>query len=284
MAEELAKALAAVKEACKVVSGELAEDPTCDKVTAMTNVTMRKNFSKGEMFDVMKSLHTAVVSITTFLEGMGHMPKDTEVKLSKLESVVMDLESDKDALAQKWKTGSIIIQSNTKAANPLVKAEKNITKEELGAHAAELIMKKTGVEIEEKDLTRLHFVPGGSLKIKFKDLKYGSKFRDVVQAIKKPSPDQKALNLFCNFELTRSRNNLLYEVRKAVRENKIAKYFVDFNGDISILEKLGDEEQMKLTRMSEVAEANFTRKVNGKQPARTFTAKHFREWLLTREA
>ena len=90
--------------------------------------------------------------------------------------------------------------------------------------------------------------------------------------------------MFCNFELTRSRNNLLYEVRKAVRENKIAKYFVDFNGDISILEKLGDEEQMKLTRMSEVAEANFTRKVNGKQPAGTFTAKHFREWLLTREA
>ena len=112
-------------------------------------------------------------------------------------------------------------------------------------------------------------------------MKQNSKFREVVRAIKKPTTEQKALNLYGNFELTKCRNNLLYEVRKAVRENKLAKYFVDFNGEISVLVNPGDKEQMKLTRLSEVAEANFSRRTNGKQPARTFTAESFRDWLKT---
>ena len=163
-----------------------------------------------------------------------------------------------------------------------MKAEKDVAKGELGAHAADLIKQKTGVEIEEDDLSKIHFVPGGGLKIKFKDLKHDSKFRKVVAAIKKPRPAQKALNLYCNFELTKSRNNLLYEVRKAVRENKLAKYFVDFNGEISVLVNLNDSDQLKLTRLSEVAEANFNRRTDGKQPSRTWTAEYFRQWLSTK--
>ena len=276
---ELVKALEAIKNACKAVSNELAENPECDRPTAMTAAQMKKNISMGEMFDVMKGLQTALVNITSYLESINQLPKTNEVKLSKLEDKVKDLESDKDALAQKWKVGSIILQSNPNGDKPLVKAEKDISKEQLGAHAIDLIKQKTDVDIEEKDLSKLHFVPGGGLKLKFKNLKHDSKFRQVVAAIKKPKPAQKALNLYCNFELTKTRNNLLYEVRKAVREGKLAKYFVDYNGEISILANLGDTEQMKLTRLSEVAEANFNRRTNGKQPARTWTAEHFRQKL-----
>ena len=276
---ELVKALEAIKNACKAVSNELAENPECDRPSAMTAAQMKKTISMGEMFDVMKGLQTALVNITSYLESINQLPKNNEVKLSKLEDKVKDLESDKDALAQKWKVGSIILQSNPNGDNPLVKAEKDISKEQLGAHAINLIKQKTDVDIEEKDLSKLHFVPGGGLKLKFKNLKHGSKFREVVAAIKKPKPAQKALNLYCNFELTKTRNNLLYEVRKAVREGKLAKYFVDYNGEISILANLGDTEQMKLTRLSEVAEANFNRRTNGKQPARTWTAEHFRQKL-----
>ena len=279
---ELVKALEAIKNACKAVSNELAENPECDRPTAMTAAQMKKNISMGEMFDVMKGLQTAMVNITSYLESINQLPKTNEVKLSKLEDKVKDLESDKDALAQKWKVGSIILQSNPNGDKPLVKAEKDISKEQLGAHAIDLIKQKTDVDIEEKDLSKLHFVPGGGLKLKFKNLKHDSKFRQVVAAIKKPKPAQKALNLYCNFELTKTRNNLLYEVRKAVREGKLAKYFVDYNGEISILANLGDTEQMKLTRLSEVAEANFNRRTSGKQPARTWTAEYFRHWLSTK--
>ena len=75
------------------------------------------------------------------------------------------------------------------------------------------------------------------------------------------------------------RNSLLYEVRKAVKESRIAKYFVDYTGAISIQLKLNNKEQMLLTRLTEVADANFSRRSVGKQPARTMTPKAFREFL-----
>ena len=90
----------------------------------------------------------------------------------------------------------------------------------------------------------------------------------------------KGLNLYCNFELTKARNSLLYEVRKAVREHKVAKYFVDYTGAISIQVSLNNKEQKLLTRLTEVVDASFTRGTNGsKQPPRTMTPQAFREYL-----
>ena len=270
--EELVKALEALTNACKAVNSDFGENPLGEKPASV-------NKKQEQLYEVFKELYGAVKNITDYLTKIGHKADDTKVQLDKLDAKVKDLESDKDALAQKWKVGSIIISSNPNGNNALVKAEKDIPKGELAAHAANLVKQKTGVDIEEDDLSKIHFVPGGGLKIKFKDLKHDSKFRKVVAAIKKPKPAEKALNLYCNFELTKSRNNLLFEVRKAVRENKLAKYFVDFTGEISVLVNLDDSEQLKLTRLSEVAEANFNRRTNGKQPARTWTAEYFRQKL-----
>ena len=101
-----------------------------------------------------------------------------------------------------------------------------------------------------------------------------------MAGIKKPDATQKGLNLYCNFELTKMRNSLLYEVRKAVREGKVAKYFVDYTGAISIQASLNNKEQVLLTRLTEAADANFSRKSVGKQPARTMTPQDFREYLI----
>ena len=183
--------------------------------------------------------------------------------------------------------GTIIVQSNPKANNPLVKPEKEIKKEQLPAHAASLIKLKTGIEIEEGDLTKLHYIPVGGLKLRFKDHKQTSKFREIVEAIKKPRPAQKALNLYCNFELTKMRNNLLYEVRKAKRENKLAKYFVDYDGSVSVLVNLRDSVNMKLTRLSGVMEerpGGGGYQSRQPQPARTFTAEAFRNLITTQES
>ena len=275
--EELVKALEALKNACKAVNSDFGEHPMGEKPAGLG----KSQVNRTHLYEVVKELYGAVTNITDYLTKIGHKADETKEQLDKMDAKVRDLESDKDALAQKWKIGSIIISSNAKADNSLVKAEKDVPKDELGAHAADLIKQKTGVEIEEDDLSKIHFVPGGGLKIKFKDLKHDSKFRKVVAAIKKPKPAQKALNLYCNFELTKSRNNLLYEVRKAVRESKLAKYFVDFNGEISVLANLDDSDQLKLTRLSEVAEANFNRRTDGRQPARTWTAEYFCQRLST---
>jgi hypothetical protein len=269
---ELVRAMAAIKSACSVVSIELADNPEGDKPTGLS-----KGVKMGDLYDILKELYGAVNHITSYLTNIGH-----GAKLSKLEEKVMDLESDKDAMAQKWKVGTLIIQSNNKANNPKVKPEKEVKKEDLTSHAAELIKMKTGVEIEENDLSKIHFVPGGALKVKFHDTKYSSKFKKIVTAIKKPTNDQKALNLFINFELTKMRNNLLFEVRKAKRENRIAKYFVDFDGTMSVLVNLSDSVTVRLTRLSGVMEPRVGGGAEGyksRQPARTFTAEAFRQFM-----
>ena len=64
-----------------------------------------------------------------------------------------------------------------------------------------------------------------------------------------------------------------------MREHRVAKYFVDYTGAISVQLNLDSKERTLLTRVSEVSDANFSRKSNGKQPTRTMTAKDFREFL-----
>ena len=272
--EELVKAMEAIKKACKAVNADFGNDPLGEKPANLG--PMKKEI----LYEVVKELYRAVNNISDYLTNIGHKAETTEVQVNKMEDRVKDIESDKDLLAQKWKVGTIIIQSNQHSNNPLVKAEKDVPKEDLAKHAADLIKMKTGVDISENDLTKLHYVPGGGIKLRFKDLKYGSKFRQVVAGIKKPDATQKGLNLYCNFELTKARNSLLYEVRKAVREHKVAKYFVDYTGAISIQVSLDNKEQQLLTRLTEVVDASFTRGTNGsKQPPRTMTPKAFREYL-----
>ena len=269
--EELVKAMEALKEACSSIHPEFAENPHGEKPTGLGK-------QKNAVYDVMKGVYAAMEGITNYLATIGFK----EERITKLEGEVRDLESDKDTLAQKRKAGTIVLQSNKKGKNPLVKQEKDVKVEDLAQHAAYLVKEKTGVSINEEDLSKLHFVPGGGLKLRFKDVKQGSKFQEVVSAIKKPSTAQKDLNLFANFELTRMRSSLLYEVRTAKKENRLAKYFVDFDGTIEVQLNLEDKERVRLTRLSEVMKprgGGGGGVFNSKQPDRTFTAEAFRQFL-----
>ena len=76
------------------------------------------------------------------------------------------------------------------------------------------------------------------------------------------------------------RNNLLFEVRKAKRENRIAKYFMDFDGTVSVLVNLSDSVIVRLTRLSGVMETRAgAGGFRSSQPARTFTAEAFRHFI-----
>ena len=270
--EELVKAMEALKEACASIHPEFAENPHGDKPAGLGK-------QKNAVYDVMKGVYAAMEGITNYLTTIG-FKEETDKRIAKLEEEVKDLESDKDTLVQKRKAGTIILQSNRKGKNPLVKQEKDVKVEDLAQHAAYLVKEKTGVSINEEDLSKLHFVPGGGLKLRFKDVRQGSKFQEVVTAIKKPSTDQKTLNLFANFELTRMRSSLLYEVRTAKKENRLAKYFVDYDGTIEVQLNLEDKERVRLTRLSEVMKPRGGGGVfNSKQPDRTFTAEAFRQFL-----
>ena len=280
--EELVKAMEALKEACASIHPDFAENPQGWKPAGLSK-------QKNVVYDLMKGVYTAIEGISNYLATIGikeveekvtKLEEETGARVEKLEEEVKDLVSDKDVLAQKRKVGTIILQSNMKGKNPLVKPEKEVRVEELGQHAANLIKEKTGVTINTDDLSKFHYVPGGGLKVRFKDVKRGSKFQEVVAAIKKPNEAQRNLNLFANFELTKMRNNLLYEVRKAKKESRLAKYFVDFDGNIEILLNLEDKQRVRLTRQTDVMKPRGGGGVsNSKQPDRTYSIEAFRQLL-----
>ena len=71
-------------------------------------------------------------------------------------------------------------------------------------------------------------------------------------------------------------------MRKAKKGNKIAKYYVDFDGTVSVSVKLSDS-MARLTRLSGVLQPREGGAGGGyrnTQPARTFTAKALRQFIF----
>ena len=107
-------------------------------------------------------------------------------------------------------------------------------------------------------------------------MKEGSKFKQVVEKIKMPLPDEKKVPVYLNFDLTKRRSALLYEVRQLKKQNKIFRYFTDFDGSISIVKEEGfPKDKIKLTRSTGRSGRQGER--SGKQPLRTLTAQEFLE-------
>ena len=108
----------------------------------------------------------------------------------------------------------------------------------------------------------------------FSEVKEGSKFKQVVEKIKMPLPDEKKVPVYLNFDLTKKRSALLYEVRQLKKQNKIFRYFTDFDGSISIVkEESFPKDKIKLTRSTGRTGRQGER--SGKQPLRTLTAQEF---------
>ena len=66
--EELVKAMEAIKNACKAVNDDFAENPLGEKPASVTQ-TQVKNVT---LYGVVKELYKAVNSISDYLESLGH--------------------------------------------------------------------------------------------------------------------------------------------------------------------------------------------------------------------
>ena len=87
----------------------------------------------------------------------------------------------------------------------------------------------------------------------FYDHKHGSKFFSLVTALKTRGSNAKVHNIYANFVLTNMRNALLYQIRKAIKEGKLEKYFSDYNRSLVIMKK-GSAQKIRLT--SQATKAN----------------------------
>ena len=80
----------------------------------------------------------------------------------------------------------------------------------------------------------------------FYNQKPGSKYFDLVNAIKTKGSNAKGQRLYANFVLTNRRSSLLYQIRKAYKEGKLEKYYSDYDGSLVIVKK-GSSLKIKVT-------------------------------------
>ena len=257
----LEQASAALLKVARVVH------PGWNGKTKLKNNLKPEGVTAKNIFTIVEGVNTA---FTKLIQAVQQVQGEKCPEIADLKSKVQDLESDLDAAAQKMKTGTIVLMQ-PKGGN-LIKSEEDLVADGLSveAHACSLIKQKTGVVVEERELKSAQNLPNGILKVRFGDQKAGSKFSEVVKKIKsKPTSEEREVKLYLNFELTKRRNAVLYEIRRLKREQKLHRFFTDFDGSISVIQKEGGE-KVKVTRNSGRTGSRDERRV-GKQPPRTLT-------------
>ena len=170
--------------------------------------------------------------------------------------------------------GTLIVTQPPKSSTIKTKEELDAMNVTVAKHAVDLIMMKTNVKVDEEDLKVAHHLPNGNVKVKFRDLKATSKFHTVVNTIKRPLPDEKQVPIYLNFDFTKKRNELLFQIRRLRREKKIAFYLTDFDGSITVQQEEGGS-RVRVTRSSNRSSKKGEKERLGKgklpQPSHTFT-------------
>ena len=243
------------------------------------NITQKKIMNKKPDEPVTKkTIHKLVTGMRDALTAFSSMMEKSKgqkcPRIATLESKVKDLESDLDSNVQKQKVGTLIVTQPPRSTIIKTKDQLEGLGTSVAKHAVDLIKMKTGVEVDEADLKVAHHLPNGNVKVKFRDLKTTSKFHAVVNKIKRPLPDEKKVPVYLNFDFTKRRSELLFQIRRLRREEKIAYYLTDFDGSITVQQKEGGE-RVRLTRSSNRSSRRGEKEKLGKQPNRTYTLPEF---------
>ena len=171
--------------------------------------------------------------------------------VQKLQSQLKNLESEVEEVKQRGRKGTIIV------ASPSYKKGEKITSlfedfrprptksndmengpadndkdfEDL-EKILDHIHSKYKVRVPVRDIVASHWLPNGDYILRFGDRSPRSAWRKLTAAMK--SGGVRGVNLYCNYNLTRSRQALLKCARDLKAAKKIQQYKCDENGQISI--------------------------------------------------
>jgi len=192
---------------------------------------------------VIKNLISAVQNLTNNLSGLQN-------KMENLENRFRSQEDQMDEIAQRGMKGNLIVTSlpnKNKGKFCLIKTPAQLKEENLSvtSHIISLVKDKFGVVLPAEDITACHHLPKGGVVLRIHNRKEGSAWESIIQKMKEGvRPD---LNVFFNFQLTKRRSNLLFEVRKLKKDNKLSKFFTDENGHIKIRIGANDKDKHRIT-------------------------------------
>ena len=166
-------------------------------------------------------------------------------EIQSMKDSVNILESELDQSQQLMRKGTLIVSSPriTNKEGKLVKESqfKKLIDEKKDDDSnlvdiLDLVEKKYGVKIPLKEVYGAHWLPNNSyvIKILYRNPDF-SCWRQLTSSLYKGGlSEQKELNVYLNFNMTKRRQTLLFHCRQLKRENLIEKYFTDDNGNISV--------------------------------------------------
>ena len=171
--------------------------------------------------------------------------------IQKMQAQLRNLEGEVEEVKQRGRKGTIIVASpsfkkgekiaslfedfrpTTSKSNDV---ENGPVDNDKDYHDLEKILDhihtKYKVRVPVRDIVASHWLPNGDYILKFGDRSPRSAWRNLTAAMK--SGGVKGVNLFCNFNLTRSRQALLKCARDLKAAKKIQQYKCDENGQICI--------------------------------------------------
>ena len=190
-----------------------------------------------------QNLMGALASLRGCVEELANFVKNEQKQTSSYENTIREHEDEIDHLKQKSLKGKIIIssknQDHIKTDNQLKQENKT-----LASHVKDLVKLKYKLDITEENIQTCFRLKKGGILVKFWKKGKGSEFHTLSSKIK--SAEGSDINLYFNFMLTGRRGELLYEIRKLKRDGKIAKFYSDEEGSISIQWNRG-ERKVKVT-------------------------------------
>ena len=161
-------------------------------------------------------------------------------------------EDETDECRQRSLKGNFIISSVANSAKQkvsLIKTDEQLTEdgETLDEHIIDLAKQKYGVEIRSDEVQACHRLPNNQVILRMWKRTSDSSWAKMSEGIK--SGRNPGFNVYFNFQLTKKRVGLLYELRQMKRDGKVHKFLTDENGQISAVRREGERKQ-RLTYFS----------------------------------
>ena len=206
--------------------------------------------------DILHHILTAVNDLTASVHAtQRECQRRTETQgkeLRNLEKRMRISEDEQDECRQRSLKGNFIISSvadNSKQRVSLIKSDDQLAEDEetLTQHVIALAKKKYNVAIDAEEIQACHRLPNNQVILRLWKRTPGSSWSRLVAGIK--SGMNAGYNVYFNFQLTRRRINLVYELRQLRKNKSIQKFFTDENGQISVIIREGGNKH-RLTYIS----------------------------------
>lgn len=191
--------------------------------------TTEEDVDPTDVNSVLKCLLKSVLALSVKVDSLSQpcLP-------AQFVNTQQSQDNEIDELKQRNLKGNLILTSSSdnKKVN-IIKTDAQLAadNESLVDHVLHLVGRKYDVTVPEGDVQALHRLPNGNIILRLWNRRPNSAWSQIRDGIK--SGKNKDFNLYANFQLTRKRSTMLYNLRQLKKTSKISKFYSDENGQMS---------------------------------------------------